>query len=102
MNTINALNTVNVSSDLNLMNLRSTYAFDKETVKILKNFSVEWGVSQAEVIRRSLRIALSVERKRKIKNPMEVLNHLDKKPSLSVAQAKKIRGTIKQSKMSWD
>ena len=95
------MNTVKASNELNLMNLRSTYAFDKETVKILKNFSLEWGVSQAEVIRRSLRIALSVERKRKIKKPMEVLNHLDKKPSLSVVQAKKIRSKIKKSKMSW-
>jgi hypothetical protein len=101
MNTRNALNTVNVSSELNLMNLRSTYAFDKETVKILKNFSLEWGVSQAEVIRRSLRIALSVERKRKIRNPMEVLTHLDKKPLMSVAQAKKMRDKIKQSKSAW-
>jgi len=86
---------------LNVMNIRSTYAFDEETVSILKNFSTDWGVSQAEVIRRSLRIALSVERKRKIKSPLQVLNDLEKKPLLTQAQAKEFRRKVKQSKQSW-
>lgn len=86
---------------MNAMNIRSTYSFDKETISIIKNFSLEWGVSQAEVIRRSLRIALNTERKRKIKTPKQVLNELDKKPLFSKKQAKEFHGKVKQSKLSW-
>ncbi|HMV43890.1 MAG TPA: hypothetical protein PLS71_03025 [Leptospiraceae bacterium] len=82
------------------MNIRSTYAFDEETIQIIKSFSKEWKVSQAEVIRRSVRIALQLERK--VKTPMQVLNNLDKKPPLTKKQAKSIQSKIKQSKLAWD
>lgn len=39
------------------MSVRSTYALDTETSQIIKRLARTWGVSQAEVIRRSVRLA---------------------------------------------
>lgn len=41
------------------MSARSTYAFDTETVQLIKQLATTWGVSQAEVIRRSIRLAVA-------------------------------------------
>jgi hypothetical protein len=39
------------------MSVRSTYALDPETAELISRLAVNWGVSRAEVIRRSVRIA---------------------------------------------
>jgi len=36
------------------MNVRATYALDQETAQRIKRLAQRWGVSQAEVIRRSV------------------------------------------------
>lgn len=41
------------------MTIRSTYAFDPETVEAIRTLAKRWKVSQAEALRRSVRIAVA-------------------------------------------
>lgn len=43
------------------MSVRSTYAIDTETAYLIRQLAANWGVSQAEVIRRSVRIAAAAK-----------------------------------------
>lgn len=59
------------------MTNRSTYALDAQTTQGIKRLAKSWGVSQAEVIRRSVRMA--GERKGAL-SPAEVIAHYASKP----------------------
>ncbi len=41
------------------MSIRSTYAFDPDTVESIRTLAKRWKVSQAEAVRRSVRIAVA-------------------------------------------
>jgi len=56
------------------MSVRSTYALDPETAQIIKRLAVDWGVSQAEVIRRAVRES-STQPKTVALSPAEVIDH---------------------------
>jgi Arc/MetJ-type ribon-helix-helix transcriptional regulator len=43
------------------MSIRSTYALDPQTAQNIKRLAGTWGVSQSEVIRRSVRLAAKQE-----------------------------------------
>jgi hypothetical protein len=62
------------------MSVRSTYAFDAETVRLLRELAGYWGVSQAEAIRRSVRIAAGT-RAAQTPTPAEVLEHYRSQPA---------------------
>lgn len=53
------------------MTIRATYALDSETDHRIRRLAKQWDVSQAEVIRRSVRAA--VERNEQILSPREVV-----------------------------
>ncbi|WP_207173433.1 hypothetical protein [Halochromatium glycolicum] len=55
------------------MTIRSTYAFDTETAQAIRALAKRWNVSQAEAIRRSVRIAM--EQQANEPTPAEVLAH---------------------------
>lgn len=40
-----------------VMSVRSTYSLDSETARTIKRLAQSWGASQAEVIRRSVKLA---------------------------------------------
>lgn len=42
---------------MGVMNIRSTYSLDAETAQLIKHLAHQWDASQAEVIRRSVRLA---------------------------------------------
>jgi hypothetical protein len=56
------------------MSVRSTYALDAETARLIKQLAATWGVSQAEVIRRSVRIAVAAKEP-SAPTPAEVVEH---------------------------
>lgn len=43
------------------MSIRSTYALDEQSIRNIKRLARAWGVSQAEVIRRAVRLAADQE-----------------------------------------
>lgn len=55
------------------MTVRATYALDAETDQRVRRLAREWDVSQAEVIRRSVRAA--VERNEQVLTPRDVVQH---------------------------
>jgi hypothetical protein len=56
------------------MSVRSTYSLDTETARFIRQLAATWGVSQAEVIRRSVRIAVAAEEV-SAPTPAEVVEH---------------------------
>ncbi len=56
------------------MSIRSTYALDEQSVRNIKRLSRAWGVSQAEVIRRAVRLAADHETAA-VLTPEEVVAH---------------------------
>jgi hypothetical protein len=55
------------------MTIRSTYSFDTETAQAIRALAKRWNVSQAEAIRRSVRIA--TEQQANEPTPAEVVAH---------------------------
>jgi len=67
---------------------RSTFALDTQTTQGIKRLAKSWGVSQAEVIRRSVRMAN--ERKAAL-SPAEVIAHYASQPPIrNAAQTKRL------------
>jgi len=56
------------------MNIRATYAIDQETAQRIKHLARMWGVSQAEVIRRSVEQAAASESGDRL-TPADVVAH---------------------------
>jgi transposase-like protein len=62
-----------------IMTLRSTYALDARTTQSIKRLARSWGVSQAEVIRRSVRLA-SEQKSAAALSPADVVAHYASNP----------------------
>lgn len=62
------------------MSVRSAYALDTQTAQNIKRLARSWGVSQAEVIRRSVRLAAGREAEPKL-SPADVVAHYVDQPS---------------------
>jgi hypothetical protein len=61
------------------MSIRATYALDPTTAQYIRELALNWGVSQAEVIRRSVRQAAAQETP--ALSPADVLAHYASQPS---------------------
>ncbi len=61
------------------MSIRSTYALDPQTAQNIKRLARSWGVSQAEVIRRAVRLAAEREAAPKL-SPADVVAHYADQP----------------------
>lgn len=61
------------------MSIRSTYALDEQTAQRIKRLARAWGVSQAEVIRRSVQRAAAQEAGGAM-SPAEVVAHYTNQP----------------------
>lgn len=60
------------------MSVRSTYALDEQTARRIRHLARVWGVSQAEVIRRS--VALAAAQHEAAPSPAEVVAHYQRQP----------------------
>src|SRR5690554_3989857 len=68
------------------MKVRATYALDQETAQRIKRLARHWGVSQAEVIRRSVEQA-AANAASEVQTPADVVAHyIDHPPARSKAQ----------------
>ena len=61
------------------MSIRSTYALDEQTAQRIRHLARVWGVSQAEVIRRSVEYAAAQQREA-VPSPAEVIAHYQRQP----------------------
>jgi hypothetical protein len=61
------------------LSIRTTYALDPQTVDNIKRLARSWGVSQAEVIRRSVQLAAEREATPKLW-PADVVAHYANQP----------------------
>lgn len=62
------------------MSVRSTYALDAETARRIKRLARTWGVSQAEVIRRSVTLASQHDAGGTALSPVDVVAHYRSHP----------------------
>ncbi|MBS0433266.1 MAG: hypothetical protein JSS21_12805 [Proteobacteria bacterium] len=75
------------------MTHRSTYALDAATTQSIKRLARSWGVSQAEVIRRSVRIAGEAG---KALSPADVVAHYASQPPIrSEAQTRRLAASAR-------
>lgn len=61
------------------MSVRSTYALDEQTAQRIRHLARVWGVSQAEVIRRSVEQA-ATDHCEPVPSPAEVIAHYQRQP----------------------
>lgn len=61
------------------MSVRSTYSLDVETARLIRELAVDWQVSQAEVVRRAVRLAAD-SRESAERSPADVLAHYRSHP----------------------
>lgn len=61
------------------MTVRSTYTLDPPTAQSIKRLARSWGVSQAEVIRRSVRLAAEQQTTPQL-SPADVVTHYTEHP----------------------
>lgn len=78
------------------MNVRATYALDQETAQRIKRLARRWGVSQAEVIRRSVEQAAANAAGDAL-SPADVVTHyVDQPPARSKAQARELVASLRR------
>lgn len=80
---------------------RTTFSLDEATAKRLRRLAVEWGVSQAEVVRRSVKQAESALSQTR-PDPIRLLEQLHEKGrGLNPQEAERRLVNIRQDRESW-
>lgn len=78
------------------MNIRATYALDQDTASRIRRLSRLWGVSQAEVIRRSVERAAAEEQGEAL-TPADVIAHYAGQPPVrSEDQTRRLLETLRR------
>jgi hypothetical protein len=86
-----------------IMSDRSTYALDPETAHLIRRLAATWEVSQAEVIRRSVRRAAASEAAVDDPSPAGVLAHYRSHPApRSREETEKLIATLREARREDD
>jgi hypothetical protein len=84
------------------MNIRTSYALDSSTAENIKRLARAWGVSQSEVIRRSIRRVTEQEGST-VMSPAEVVAHYaSAQPVRTEAEVKAIAHQLRQERHAED
>lgn len=84
------------------MSIRSTYALDRDTDQRIRHLARLWGVSQAEVIRRSVERA-AAEAEQGALTPADVIAHYaNHVPARSAAQTRRLIESMRRSRADDD
>lgn len=78
------------------MNIRATYAIDQETARRIRRLARVWGVSQAEVIRRSVERAAAGESGGFVTPADVVAHYISEPPPRSLEQSRELVASIRQ------
>ncbi len=85
-----------------MMNIRTTFALDDETSRGIRELAAAWGVSQAEAVRRSIRLARERDRSAMPKTPLAVLKELRARPIRSPAETMDLVRQLRKERQAED
>lgn len=84
------------------MSVRSTYALDEQTAQRIRHLARVWGVSQAEVIRRSVEHA-AAQQHEAAPSPAEVVAHYQHQPlPRTKAQTRRLIASLRAARHADD
>ena len=84
------------------MTLKSTFTLDKDTNEAIRNLALNWKVSQAEVVRKSIQIAMNEVAANKARSPLAILASLEKKKKASPKEIAAFKKIVEENKKGWD
>ena len=84
------------------MTLKSTFTLDKDTNEAIRNLALNWKVSQAEVVRKSIQLALNEVATQKTRSPLAILASLEKKKKASPKEILAFKKIVEANKKGWD
>ena len=84
------------------MSIRSTYALDEQAAQRIRHLARVWGVSQAEVIRRSVEHA-AAEQREAAPSPTEIVAHYQRQPlPRTEAQTRRLIASLRAARHADD
>lgn len=86
---------------MNKSKQRTSFALDSETIELLQSLSSLWKVSQAEVVRRAVRIA-AAERERQIDALQSQLRDYWQGGGVCAEAAESYLGEVRDARQSWE
>jgi hypothetical protein len=84
------------------MTIKSTFTLDKKTTEAIRNLAINWKVSQAEVVRKSIQIALNEMTIKKNRSPLAILASLEKKKKPSPKEIAAFKKAIEANRRGWE
>lgn len=84
------------------MTLKSTFTLDKDTNEAIRNLALNWNVSQAEVVRKSIQIAMKEVATNKARSPLAILASLEKKKKTTAKEIAAFKKIVEENKKGWD
>lgn len=84
------------------MTLKSTFTLDKDTNEAIRNLALNWKVSQAEVVRKSIQIAMNEVAANKARSPLAILTSLEKKKKTTPKEIANFKKVAQANKEGWD
>jgi len=84
------------------MTLKSTFTLDKDTNEAIRNLALNWKVSQAEVVRKSIQIAMNEVAANKARSPLAILTSLEKKKKATPKEIANFKKVAQANKKGWD
>ncbi|MBK8394945.1 MAG: hypothetical protein IPL26_06810 [Leptospiraceae bacterium] len=84
------------------MTLKSTFTLDKDTNEAIRSLALNWNVSQAEVVRKSIQIAMNEVAANKARSPLAILASLEKKKKASPKEIAAFKKIVEENKKGWD
>ncbi len=84
------------------MTLKSTFTLDRDTNEAIRNLALNWKVSQAEVVRKSIQIAMNEVSANKARSPLAILASLEKKKKASPKEIAAFKKIVEENKKGWD
>lgn len=85
---------------MNKMNTRATFALDDATIQRLKKLALLWHVSQAEVVRKAIKMAEYTTEQQK-QEKLQYLYRYHKKNGLSAEIADAYLQAVKKDRSEW-
>ncbi len=84
------------------MTLKSTFTLDKNTTEAIRNLALNWKVSQAEVVRKSIQLAMNEAAIQKTRTPLAILASLEKKKKTTPKEIAAFKKIVESNKKGWD
>ncbi len=84
------------------MNVRTTFALDEETSRGIKELAAGWGVSQAEAVRRAVRLVKERDLAAMPKTPLAVLKELRARPIRSATETMHLVRQLRKERRAED